>query len=525
MAVGVSTTEINKILKLDYQGPIREQLINKNVLLSLVKRDYSRQGFQGLKSVIPMHVGRNIGRGWRVEDAVLPEAGQQSYNQVHFHVHYLYGRIGITGQAIAQSRNDRGAFARALDLEMKGLTKDLALTMQKAVWSDASGRLTDLINVGSATSGVANINNLDDASCQFQVCSDRWLEVGMPVFIARKKGITTAAAKGLATAADGKVYISAITPTNNKVSAFGDGTADQGVTVTLATTSGTPADAQCGVAFHGTIGNVAHASNYALYQWGARRVGAAATSVVANKGAMTTDDWTKPSSIWGLQALISDSNPSFYTDADSTLQNDLGLVGETDRATAANSWWKSQVVDNVDSATPTVCPSVQTDFTKFQEAYDTAEIQGDVTPGLILTSYRCRRNLADDFAQDRRYGTEETLKGGWTGLKFNNAVIVCDKDAHDVGDPRDDDVHVTDETTGAGFTTASNQHFNDCYFLSRSNLQWNIMEDLSWEDTGGVIVREAVGTAARDRYEAFMKAYWNLAITDPKAHVVLKNVR
>ena len=116
------------------------------------------------------------------------------------------------------------------------------------------------------------------------------------------------------------------------------------------------------------------------------------------------------------------------------------------------------------------------------------------------------------------------MKGGWTGLKFNNAVIVCDKDAHDVGDPRDGDIVGVTADTG-GFTTDDNAHFNDCYFLSRSNLQWNIMEDLSWEDTGGVIVREAVGTSARDRYEAFMKAYWNLAITDPKAHVILKNVR
>lgn len=516
MAVGVSTTEINKILKLDYQGPIREQLINKNVLLSLVKRDYSRQGFQGLKSVIPMHVGRNIGRGWRVEDAILPEAGQQSYAQVHFHVHYLYGRIGITGQAIAQSRNDRGAFARALDLEMKGLTKDLSLTMQKAVWSDGSGRLTDCVR---NTDGAINTENED----QIQVCSDRWLEVGMPVFVANKAGKSAAGANGFLTAADGKTYISAIGATNNTIELRNASSTTAGVTVTLANDE-TPANGTLSQEFNDTEGHAGAAHNYALYQWGARRVGASATSTVAKGGECTTTDWTKPSSIWGLQALISDSNPSAWTDSHADLRHDEGLVGETDRTDAANSWWKSQVVDNADGV---ACPQIQTDFTKFQEAYDTAEIQGDVTPGLILTSYRVRRNLADDFAQDRRYGTEEQLKGGWTGLKFNNAVIVCDKDAHDVGDPRDAPIFGSglDDSPSTGFDADDNAHFNDCYFLSRSNLQWNIMEDLSWEDTGGVIVREAVGTAARDRYEAFMKAYWNLAITDPKAHVILKNVR
>ena len=512
MAVGVSTTEINKILKLDYQGPIREQLINKNVLLSLVKRDYSRQGFQGLKSVIPMHIGRNIGRGWRVEDAILPEAGQQSYAQVHFHVHYLYGRIGITGQAIAQSRNDRGAFARALDLEMKGLTKDLAITMQKAVWSDGSGRLTDLCHTNAS-----DVNTVDDT--KIQVCSDRWLEVGMPVFVANRNGASQTGAHGFLTAADGNTYISAISATNNTVLARHTASAVNGVTVTLANDTATPANGTLSQTTAAAEGHVGAAHEYSLYQWGARRLGAAAGATVARGGEVTTSDWTKPSSIWGLQALISDDNPSGWTDSAAGLRHAEGLVGETDRTDAANSWWKSQVVENNGAAAAAV-PEVGTEFDKFQEAYDTAEIQGDVTPGLILTSYRVRRKLADGFAEDRRYGTEETLKGGWTGLKFNNAVIVCDKDAHDVGDPRDDDI-----LNPGSWAPEDNLHFNDAYFLSRSNLQWNIMEDLSWEDTGGVIVREAVGTSARDRYEAFMKAYWNLAITDPKAHVVLKNIR
>ena len=54
MALGVTVAEIDKILKLDYQGPIREMLINKNVLLSILKKDYSRDSFQGKKSVIPV---------------------------------------------------------------------------------------------------------------------------------------------------------------------------------------------------------------------------------------------------------------------------------------------------------------------------------------------------------------------------------------------------------------------------------------------------------------------------------------
>ena len=507
MAVGVSTLEIDQILKLDYQGPIREQLINKNVLLSLLKRDYSRGTFQGLKSVIPMHVGRNIGRGWRQEDRIIPPAGQQSHAQVFFHMAYLYGRIGITGQAIAVSRNDKGAFARALDIEMRGLVTDLAITMQKACWSDGSGRLTDLCGVGTDTTDVANINK--SGKKKIQVNSGRWVEKGAPVFVALRSGVSSGGADkmfpfGAQTAGSGgpvpalhvvgKTSDSTIFDTNNHA------TKDQGATIELDV-----------AANHvlGSTGAVTDAANYSLYSYGSRDIG---TLTIGAGGALPADHtaWTTPTEMWGLQALVSDANPSFHTDANASYRSKLGLIGEMDRTDADNSYWKANVVDNN-------FVEVDNKFDKFQEAYDLSEIQGDFTPGLCLTSYRVRRKLADSFATNRRFGTEKDLKAGWTGLQFNNSLIVCDKDAHDVGDPRDGDCF--------GTAAADNQHFNDCYFLSREAMHWTIMEDLSWEDTGGVIVREGVGALAKDRYEAYMKAYLNLVITEPKKFTVLKNVQ
>jgi len=53
--------------------------------------------------------------------------------------------------------------------------------------------------------------------------------------------------------------------------------------------------------------------------------------------------------------------------------------------------------------------------------------------------------------------------------------------------------------------------------LPQSALEFQILEELAWEDTGGVVVRSGVGSSAVDTYEAFMKAYWNFIVTRPNA--------
>ena len=533
MALGVTVAEIDKILKLDYQGPIREQLINKNILLSILKKDYSRGSFQGLKSVIPVHTGRNIGRGWRAEDAIIPFPGKQSHDQMSFHMAYLYGRIGITGQSIAQSRNDKGSFARALDLELKGLVTDMAITMQKAVWSDASGRLSDLRGAGTTHAGTlagykkadANVNNTNQNF--FQVNSDRWLEVGQPVFIATRSGVASATGskQNFLTATDGTCRIKAIFAQDGAAVA---GTHDEGLetaapsstvfaregytvelenyTPSTGITLGTPV-----VRNHTDTDIRTCAHQYSLYAHGSRgaptTVTSAGTAGVPVAATTASTAWTKPQEIWGLHALVSDENPSAWTDADSGLRQAEGLVGEKDRTDVNNSWFKTNTIDASGA-------SIDQHFDKFQEAYDVSEIEGDFTPGAALTSYRIRRAMAALLIPERRFGSEKELAAGWTGLQFNNSVILCDKDACRPGDERD-----------APALDANATWFNDVFFLTRNNISWQVMEDMSWEDTGGTIIREGVGAQARDRYEAWMKAYWNLICVHPRSHTKLSGVR
>lgn len=132
-------TAANAVLKEDYIGPVREQLNNDNPVIN--KLVQNKQEATGKRFFVPLHYGRNDGIGYRAEGAALPTAGNQQYKETTANVAYLYGGIEITGPTIKSMRNDKGAFIRALESEMKGLTKDLKDQRARALFGDGTGKL------------------------------------------------------------------------------------------------------------------------------------------------------------------------------------------------------------------------------------------------------------------------------------------------------------------------------------------------------------------------------------------------
>jgi len=261
--------------------------------------------------------------------------------------------------------------------------------------------------------------------------------------------------------------------------------------------------------------------DYSVFLEGSR-VGPSATSKNGDISA-ATNDWGKPLQMWGLDALINDTDP---THADGTTRgwggglglsaaealngNTAGLPGQIIRG--SNSYWKANVV-TPDAATTN-------SFDDLQAAYDESEIEGEAVPGLILTSHLIRRKLAGLMTSLRQIGTEQEIAAGWTGFKFNNSVVIADRHAHKAGNPG---VATALDTSTVAQTDIT--EFKDIYLLPQSALEFQILEELAWEDTGGVVVRSGVGGSAVDTYEAFMKAYWNLIITRPNACSRVSGVR
>lgn len=168
-------TQANAVLKEDYLGPVREQLNNDNpVIKKLVE---NKQEATGKEFWVPLHYGRNNGIGYRAEGAALPTAGNQKYKQSNASTKYLYGGIEITGPTIKAMRNDKGAFIRAVDSEMKGLTKDLKDQRARALFGDGTGKLaTFAVNTSVNTLTVDKI---------------KYFQVGMNIDIVNSGGTVT----------------------------------------------------------------------------------------------------------------------------------------------------------------------------------------------------------------------------------------------------------------------------------------------------------------------------------------------
>lgn len=174
-------TQANAVLKEDYLGPVREQLNNDNYVIN--KLVQNKQEATGKRFNVPLHTGRNNGIGYRAEGAALPTAGNQKYKESFANVKYLYGGIEITGPTIKAMRNDKGAFIRAVESEMKGLTKDLKDQRARALFGDGTGRMATLaVNTTTNTLSVDKI---------------KYLQVGMRVDIVNNSGTVSVSGRNI----------------------------------------------------------------------------------------------------------------------------------------------------------------------------------------------------------------------------------------------------------------------------------------------------------------------------------------
>ena len=109
---------IEAILKDHYAGPVRDQLNNEMMIFDLFNR--RKMVWTGRKVILPVRLTRNGSGAFRSETASLPADGQNTYADLQIEAKYLYGRMALTGPAIAQAKASEGAFLNALESELDG---------------------------------------------------------------------------------------------------------------------------------------------------------------------------------------------------------------------------------------------------------------------------------------------------------------------------------------------------------------------------------------------------------------------
>lgn len=140
MANGASiASTLGSILKDLYLPPVVEQLNNEILLVQRLEK--SSDEIFGNQAIVPLHKNRSGGIGSRAENAALPSAGSQGYSRATFDLKYHYGRVRVTGVAMAKTASSAGAFLKALEGELDGVRNDLKMDIARQVYGDGSGAI------------------------------------------------------------------------------------------------------------------------------------------------------------------------------------------------------------------------------------------------------------------------------------------------------------------------------------------------------------------------------------------------
>jgi hypothetical protein len=134
---GATLTTLDKILKELYLPKVTEQLNNEVLLLQ--RLESSTEEIVGRRAIAAVHKARSGAVGVALEDTPLPASGNQQYENVIYDLKYLYGRVGVTGPAMAKTAKEAGAFLKALQSEIDGIRNDLRKDLGRQIWGSGLG--------------------------------------------------------------------------------------------------------------------------------------------------------------------------------------------------------------------------------------------------------------------------------------------------------------------------------------------------------------------------------------------------
>lgn len=162
---GAIISTIQSLLKDVYLPPIIEQLNNSVLLLSRIENVTDAE-LVGNQVVVPLHKGRTGAIGTRGELGALPTSGNQAFAKAVYDLTYHYGRIQVSGVAMAKTKSNAGAFADVLKLEMDGIKNDLRKDVARQVWGASDGNTGGngrLAQCGTTTASNVVVLNSDEA--------------------------------------------------------------------------------------------------------------------------------------------------------------------------------------------------------------------------------------------------------------------------------------------------------------------------------------------------------------------------
>jgi len=148
---GASRTLYDAVLKDFYYGPIVKQLNDSTPLLQRLESTTDHVDMSGRQVVVPLWTGRSPGKGWRGEGGQLPTSGAQVTKKAVYTLASSYGSFRLTGHVIRFTRNDAGAFVRAMETEMNGIKSDVAVDLARVLYGDGTAVVSGITSGSTGT--------------------------------------------------------------------------------------------------------------------------------------------------------------------------------------------------------------------------------------------------------------------------------------------------------------------------------------------------------------------------------------
>ena len=164
--MALTTTDYATILKEFYLDLFEEQYNRQTVVMDEVIFKRDSQHVEGKKAYIAVEWETWAGTGSRAEEGTLPEPQSGEYNRIEVPMRHHYAAFRITGQTIEASANNPGAFAPAMQREMKSKITAFLKHENRQFLGDGSGVICMVDGAPAATAitvdnayGVANAVN------------------------------------------------------------------------------------------------------------------------------------------------------------------------------------------------------------------------------------------------------------------------------------------------------------------------------------------------------------------------------
>lgn len=151
MAFTSTGAQVSDILKIYYEGPIRDLLNSRKILMRYAMR--RKRDYHGKQVYVPVHIGRNSGVAvGSSEGGNFPVPGNQQYKHAEYVVRQIYGSFEISGLGKATTKDNIGAFAQGLQTEMDGIATDVQVNVNRMMCGDGSGTLTQANDTATTAS-------------------------------------------------------------------------------------------------------------------------------------------------------------------------------------------------------------------------------------------------------------------------------------------------------------------------------------------------------------------------------------